>query len=87
MRKKPARGPRGRSEWGAVQALDAKVNRFFKNLEPRPSPVLTPGTVSRPRVNLVTRMKKKALYILASLFYGSLSFIYSLLLQMFSCDR
>ncbi len=57
MRKKPARGPRGRSEWGAVQALDAKVNRFFKNLEPRPSPVLTPGTVSRPRVNLVTRMK------------------------------
>ncbi len=58
MRKKPARGPRGRSEWGAVQALDAKVNRFFKNLEPRPSPVLTPGTVSRPRVNLVTRMKK-----------------------------
>ncbi len=61
MRKKPARGPRGRSEWGAVQALDAKVNRFFKNLEPRPSPVLGPGTVSRPRVNLVARMKKLSL--------------------------
>ncbi len=71
MRKKPARGPRGRSEWGAVQALDAKVNRFFKNLEPRPSPVLTPGTVSRPRVNLVTRMKefilfKNLVYLLTS---------------------
>ncbi len=66
MRKKPARGPRGRSEWGAVQALDAKVNRFFKNLEPRPSPVLTPGTVSRPRGKFVTRMKLYYVYLISS---------------------
>ncbi len=87
MRKKPARGPRGRSEWGAVQALDAKVNRFFKNLEPRPSPVLTPGTVSRPRVNLVTRMKIYALVKLYSMFLAMLLESLYLRLKMFSCDR
>ncbi len=87
MRKKPARGPRGRSEWGAVQALDAKVNRFFKNLEPRPSPVLTPGTVSRPRVNLVTRMKYSFYYILSSLFSFASTAAHKLILKMFSCDR
>ncbi len=87
MRKKPARGPRGRSEWGAVQALDAKVNRFFKNLEPRPSPVLTPGTVSRPRVNLVTRMKKYINYKKLVTFQSLLHTGLYLVLKMFSCDR
>ncbi len=87
MRKKPARGPRGRSEWGAVQALDAKVNRFFKNLEPRPSPVLGPGTVSRPRVNLVTRMKNLTTYYLSSVFFFVFRLFYFFGLKMFSCDR
>ncbi len=87
MRKKPARGPRGRSEWGAVQALDAKVNRFFKNLEPRPSPVLTPGTVSRPRANLVTRMKLKLLLLIQLLFSSNCFFLGLFSVKMFSCDR
>ncbi len=87
MRKKPARGPRGRSEWGAVQALDAKVNRFFKNLEPRPSPVLTPGTVSRPRVNLVTRMKIIIVYIISSYILVIYVSLICILFKMFSCDR
>ncbi len=87
MRKKPARGPRGRSEWGAVQALDAKVNRFFKNLEPRPSPVLTPGTVSRPRVNLVTRMKNILIFNFSSSFLAFSVLFYFVLIKMFSCDR
>ncbi len=43
MRKILHEAPAGHSEWGAVQALDAKVNRFFKNLEPPPSPVLPRG--------------------------------------------
>ncbi len=87
MRKKPARGPRGRSEWGAVQALDAKVNRFFKNLEPRPSPVLTPGTVSRPRVNLVTRMKLIFYLLYSSSFCNFDRLFVFYVFKMFSCDR